>query len=251
MTIEGLRNAPSLPQVNITDAVGASVEALDRLDLVNDRERVVETVTADFELINSSGVTGESFVQIPQRLVKLSGLVETLDAGPYPGRDYPATYIYHALWTPGNNANGYKDEELGNLEGDETAVWQPHARLAVHNPDSKDEPLLHFLGQPYDAKYAEQGQETQLEAIAKAKQAYESEHEGFNMTPLNANAVAMIALIRRIKGEAMPMEWGFMRDATLPRKFVGGVSFVGDVYSRYGKLKLNDSNGNANPNNGV
>lgn len=66
------------------------------------------------------------------------------------------------------------------------------------------------------------------------------------MTPLNAKAVAFIALTRRIKGETMPIAWGYMRDATLPRKeMMGGLSFVGGVGSYGGGLDLGRSYGRA------
>jgi hypothetical protein len=82
--------------------------------------------------------------------------------------------------------------------------------------------LLHFLGLPFDTHNAAAGQKTQLEAIAETKLAYDSEHAGFVMTPLNTQAILMIALsrrLRRVKGEAMPISRAYFRDATLPRLF--------------------------------
>ena len=51
---------------------------------------------------------------------------------------------------------------------------------------------------------------------------YESKHEGFNMAPLSTQAMLMITLARRARGEgeAMPAARGYFRDATLPRKFM-------------------------------
>ncbi|HEY1644910.1 MAG TPA: hypothetical protein VGF75_00815, partial [Candidatus Saccharimonadales bacterium] len=120
-----------------------------------------------------------------------------------------------------------------------------HARLAVHNPDSEREPLLHFLSQPFDDMYPEDGKKTQLESIDEATATFNAEHEDFEMTPLNAKAVAFIALMRRIKGEDMPMAWGWMRDATLPRKTVRGDSIVGRVGSYDDRLRLRRSRGRA------
>jgi hypothetical protein len=92
----------------------------------------------------------------------------------------------------------------------------------MHSTPKVDK-LLHFLGLPYDRHNAQRGQETQLDAIAAAKRAYEPEHEGFVMTPLSTQAILMIALSRRlrhVKDEAMPVSRAYFRDATLPRLFM-------------------------------
>lgn len=253
MAIEGLRTVPQPNQVDISDEVGASVEALELLGLVEDRDQVTESVKAEFGALDQSGRTGEAYIQLPRGIITLQGLIDVSDSATYSGdKRYPESYVYHNLWTPGAHPDGYKAEDLDNLKlGEQNATWLPHARLAVHNPVSEREPLLHFLGLPIDELYAEAGQQTQLEALAEAAKAYEAEHAGFEMTPLNAKAVAMIALTRRIKGQSMPMEWGFMRDGTLPRATVGGVSFVGCVYSYGGQLKLSRSVGSAHSNGGL
>ena len=49
----------------------------------------------------------------------------------------------------------------------------------------------------------------------------------------------------------MPLSWGFMRNASLPRKVVDGFSVVGQVYSYSDQLKLNKSYGDADLNNGI
>jgi hypothetical protein len=246
MAVEGLRTVP-VPNlnVNVTDEVGAAVQALDMLGLVEDRERVTETVTADFEVLTDSGQTGEAYIQVPRKRVSLPGIIAVLDGASYPGdREYPDTWVYNDLWTPGTDEGSFEAEDIGNLElGQKDVDFPPHARLAVHNPNNPDEPLLHYLSKPFDELYAEAGKETQLEAFAKSKTLFEAAHEGFAMTPLNVNAVAMIALTRRIKGQDMPLEWGFMRDATLPRKTVDGDSVVGYVFSDGGQLELDRSHG--------
>lgn len=257
MAIEGLRKA----QPNPTDEIGASVEALYRLGLVEDLGRVAETVTAGFNaLTRSSGKTGDAYVQLPRSLVTLPTMIEVLDSGTYPSyTKYLPAQVDDALWTASAVGCGYEADDIGNLEvGKHEANWPAHVRLAVHNPVSEAEPLLHFLNQPFDEEYAKAGEQTQLQAIAEAKAAYEAERSDmFTMIPLNVSAVAMIALTRRIKGESIPVEWGFMRDATLPRiTTVGGRSRVGSVFCRYndghrGQLWLGRSRGEAKPNVGV
>lgn len=253
MAIEGLRTVPQPSEVNLSDQVGASVEALNILGLVEDRDQVTESVTAEFKSLSQSGRTGEAFVQLPRSVITLADLVHASDSATYSGdRQYPETYVYRELWTPGFDKDGYKAEELDNLTLGGNGDFAPNARLAVHNPNSVQEPLLHFLDEPYDRKYAEKGQQTQLEAVEEAVKEYEAEgHETFEMTPLNAKAVAFIALTRRIKGETMPMAWGFMRDATLPRKTVDGYSLVGRVDSVGGKFILYGSDGGAYSDHGV
>lgn len=114
----------------------------------------------------------------------------------------------------------------------------------MHNAANSEEPLFHFLGLPFDVKYVAPGQQTQLEAITETQQAYEAEHPDFTMRALSGRGVAMIALMRRIKGSsAMPMAWGFMRDGTLPRKTVDGDSYVGGVDSGGGQLGFGRSVG--------
>lgn len=253
MAIEGLRTVPQPSEANLSDQVGVSVEALNILGLVEDNDLVTESVTAEFSKLGQSGRTGEAFVQLPRSVITLADLVKASDSATYSGdRQYPETYVYRELWTPGFGKNGYSAEELDNLTLGGNADFTPHVRLAVHNSASEQEPLLHFLDKPYDKKYPKRGEQTQLGAVEEAVKAYDAEgHEDFTMTPLNAKAVAFIALIRRIKGETMPMAWGFMRDATLPRKEVGGDSVVGGVFSSGDGFYLNRSRGSADSDGGV
>lgn len=253
MSIEGLRTAPQPIDANISDQIGASVEALNILGLVENRDQVTESVTDEFRSLGHSGRTGELYIQLPRSVITLDSLVKASDSATYPSaKQYPESYVYRELWTPSYGSEGYKAEELDNLTLGSNGDFAPHARLAVHNPASEQEPLLHFLDKPFYAKYAKRKQQTQIEAVDQAVAAYEAEgHEDFEMAPLNAKAVAFIALTRRIKGETMPMAWGYMRDATLPRKEVGGRSFVGDVCSCGGRLELGGSDGGPDSGSGV
>lgn len=254
MAIRGLVTERQPSAVNVTDEVGASVEALEMLGLVQDRNEVTGSITAELNGISQSGRTGELYIALNKGTISLWGLIAVLDGGVYAvDKKYPETYVYDNLWTPGARPNGYTPDELDNLTTtpEQEGLWTPHARLAVYNPESEQGPLLHFLGLPYDEKHAESGQQTQLEVLAAEILAYEAEQGIFAMTPLNAKAVAMIALTRRIKGEPMPMAWGYMRDATLPRKPVDGDSYVGGVYSCGRRLSLDGSYGDAGSRGGV
>ena len=159
MAIEGLRNAPRPSEVNMSDHVGASVEALNVIGLVEDRDQVTESVTTEYRALSQSGRTGEAFIQLPRGIITLADLVKALDSATYPGdRLYPETYVYEELWTPGFDKGGYEAEELDNLTLGGDGNFAPHARLAVHNPASVQEPLLHFLDKPFDKEYAKRGQ---------------------------------------------------------------------------------------------
>lgn len=256
MAIEGLRTAPQpVTEVNFNDHVGATVEALNVLGIIEDRDRVTDTVTKDFESLGASGRTGEAFIQIPRSLVTLEQLIDASDSATYSNsRTYPKSDVWKKLWIPGNDPNGYSADELDRLTLDGSGNFDIHARLAIFGEEATKEPLLHFLNMPYD-DYARDkwgGDQTQLEFIDKAIADYEAEaHEGFEMTPLNAKAVAMIALVRRIKGQTMPMAWGYMRVAALTRKTVDGVSCVGYVYSRRDHLRLRGSRGASSSSIGV
>jgi hypothetical protein len=103
---------------------------------------------------------------------------------------------------------------------------------------------------PFDDRYY--GRKTQLKAINEAISDYGAEgHEGFAMTPLNAKAIVYIGLVRRIKGEPMPIEEGIMLDGTLRRMNVAGYSAIGGVRSYFGQLRLCAFSGNRDPDVGV
>lgn len=251
MAISGVRASETVPVVN-NDNVGAAVEALSLVATFDDREAVTAQVREEFTTLATSGVEGEMYVHVPKSVANLGRVIQALDEGSF-GKEYPASYVYGQLWTPGVGQEGYTADELGTLGLDTDD--QVHARVAVHRSESSAEPLLHFLGLPYD-DYAKEtwnpkAEATQLEKVAEATQAFDDEHPDFNMAALNANAVAFIALMRRIKGEPMPMEWGFMRDASLTRKTVDGNSVVGYVGSRGGQLRFSRSDGYGAGNVGV
>ncbi len=252
MAISGVRSSETVPVVN-SDDVGAAVEALSLVAAFDDREAVTAQVRGEFAALAGSSVQGELYIHVPSSVANLGRVAQALDEGSF-GKEYQATYVYGQLWTPGVGQEGYTADELGTL-GSGTGEDQVHARVAVHGTKSQDEPLLHFLCLPYD-DYAKQtwnprAEATQLEKVAEVKQAFEAENTDFNMAPFNANDVAFMALMYRIKGEDMPMSRGFMRDASLSRKSVGGYSVVGSVYSSRGRLRFGLSDGDANDGIGV
>jgi len=152
MAIEGLKSANQLQPSTIRDEVEASVEALDILGLVEDRDQVAETLAGEFTKLGQSGKPGVPYVQLPRGIRTLREVITASDEARYPeDRGYPPTFIDAALWTPGTSPESYNEDDLGNLEPGQTgAKWLAHSRLAVYNTLNSDEPLLHFLDQPID-----------------------------------------------------------------------------------------------------
>jgi hypothetical protein len=252
MAIQGLeRGVP--PVAEPTTEAGVIVDALERVGLVRDdnREDILRSTEADLAGLEGSGA-GEDLPWTPDELVTLDEVVHALDTGQYlSGREYPESFVYAPLWRRGDR-NGYSAQDLDRFDRERPGRGvEPHVRRALHNPNSQLDPKLHFADQPFDEKYAEEGQETQQDAIAKAKAEYEAEHEGFSLIPLNAKSVAWLALIQRIKGEDMPFNDSWMYDATMPRRTVGGFSVVGSVYSGGGVFGLDGGLGLAGPGAGV
>ena len=224
MAIEGLRPTPQHSNLHISDEVGAWLGVLDRLGLMQDHDRVAETMIADIDNLRSCGLVGEPYIYYPQAIT-FQGLVDALDNGNFPRHAYPPTDINHRVWEPGVPSERYSYNQLDQLALKELySDWAPQVRLAVYNTHAtpKVDKLLHFLGLPFDEHSGTPGQRTQLEAIDETRAAYHSEHEGFVMTPLNTEAILAIALsrrLRRVKGEAMPVSRAYFRDATLPRLY--------------------------------
>jgi len=222
MSIEGLRASPRHSDLHVSDEVGSWLMALERLGLVQDRDRAAETLAADIDRLSNCGVAGEPYVYYPQAIT-FQGLIDALNDGEFPRHTYPPTNIDHRVWGSREHTGAYSYQQLDKLAlEDKYADFAPQVRLAVYNAHStpKVDKLLHFLGLPFDAHNAERGEKTQLDAIYEAKQAYDSEHDGFVMTPLTTKAVLTIALgrrLRRVKDDEMPVSRGYFRDATLPR----------------------------------
>lgn len=250
MAIEGLRQeviAPA-PKVTIGDRAEVSVKALRMLGLAEDRDQALESISADYQSLTDLNIPGRPYVDIPYSTFSTAYLVYAIDAN----TDGPDTHVYDNFWIPGKKSGSYTDEQLAQSSGQTT-----QARLALHS-NHDQEPLLHFAGQPFDGKYAEKGPRTQLESVERAKKAFEAEHPDRTMQALGHRAFLLISLEQRIKGEPLPIKWGYMRDANLPRAKVYGPRtepqggwLVGGVYSNDGKLVLSTSYGGAYSDKGV
>jgi len=251
MTIEGLKSIANKREVNLVDEVGSSVEALDRLGLIEDYDLVLESVTKEYRrLLNQGGKTGELFIQLPESAVTLDSLINVIQGHNYFDKKPVQVYVYRQLWMPDHHQNSNDGNQILN----DSLDYLPHACLAVYNHDCKREPLLHFLNQPFSLEFVQNNEqkETQLDSIDQAIKDYKiNGHNDFFMTPLSARGILFIALTRLIKGQRLPLEWGYMNDATLRCKKTQDSLILGKVTSIGGNIHLTRSIGMANPQLGV
>lgn len=255
MPIHGLVTPEVTPKPQFIDnasVAAVTTEALSILGLITDRDEALESIGDDYfalnELTLDAHETGELYVDIPYNLISTQGMIDAINN--HGGKNYPKTAVYDNLWTPGTQAGSYTDEQLAKASGNE-----PTAKLALHSDEASEEPLLHFLNLPFDDYAKKQwnpdAEKTQIEAIAEQKDALETVYPEFIVSALGHRAFLLLGLQRRITGQKMPLTWGYMRDANLPRTTVGGSSVVGGVRSYDGQLYLLYSAGDADPGAGV
>lgn len=249
MAIEGLMEKREvgmfkLGRPDVAEAVGVTIEAYKALGFSPDVDRATETMTAEFESVAQiGGYDGRLFVPVPKE-VPFQQLLDTAE-GKRPDEVQPA-YKYVPLWTPGNpNHSGYTAEEL------DQAPSTPQARLAVFNAsDTGVDPLLHYLGLPYDREAMGQygGETTQKAKLGEDTMAFEDKRPELELIALDHRDFALMALMDRIRGvdpEDMILSRGFMRTVHLGRKAVDGGSVVGVVDSDGGQLGFGGSFGGA------
>ena len=262
MAIQGLISPEVVkpkPVFDINEEAETTLEALMTLGVVGeDKEATHKSILNDYtalaETAGNLGMTGEAIPSIPYGMLATQQMVEVVDSHSF-GK-YPEPYVDDNLWIPGTEDGSYTHEQLAKSAG-----AKPTVRLALHTNESTQDPLLHFLDLPFDdyakKEYTPDAETTQLEAIKSQKEKVETENPEVDVLPLSHRDFLMLALIRRIKGEQkqipanMPISWGFMRDASLPRTEVDGRSVVGSVRSYRGRLYLALSGGRANFDDGV
>jgi hypothetical protein len=148
--------------------------------------------------------------------------------------------IYDRLWTPsGGKADGFTDAQLNE------AAPKTEVAMALHS-NNRDNPLLHFIDLPFDeiGMYGKKAKKTQLKLLDKYAQEFEASHSDRLISPLSDTAILGMVIEDRLAGrDTLPLDWGFMRVANLPRVNVGGRSFIGAIQSRRSGVRLNESNG--------
>lgn len=278
MAIQGLKSAEVASEVRVivdpSDASAVTVEALDMLGRIEggreEKEEVRKAIAIEYAtLLGRVSQPGELYVLPPLGSgFTLEDMLTLADGASYPeGRTYAQTYplsnnspdFNNRLWFPKDSSvEGYSTEEINRTDvakdGEEAPMATvATARIALKTGSVAEDPLLQFLGLPYDEMYAGEGEATQLAELTKAQAEFAANeaNKGLALTPINAAGFTMLALQARIKGEKLPVSWGFMRIPQLGRKTVGGSSVVGDVRSDGGQLLFGDSYGNALGDDGV
>lgn len=228
---------------DVTEAVGVTMDVFDRIGLSSDstKEDLEYEITTDFGRLAGLGLDGRLFVD-PASLGSYNTLYKA--AGVKEGN------VYKNLWVSGTEAESYTENDLQGVFG---AREQAAARLALFNATKTVyDPLLHLLGVPYDETHQDKNNhpETQLEAAARIKSAFENRTPGTNIEAIDHRQFLMMALMDQVRGEKnqlteLILTRGYMRISKLGRRAVAGVSCVGCVYSYGGRLKLYESDGYA------
>jgi hypothetical protein len=266
MELLGIKSASEIGEVrtdiNFQDPAAVTVEALNLLGRITDRDEALDTIaTAYADLSQGVSQPGELYV-LPALGAgfTLRDMLTFADGANYPGdRTYPQTYpltqnasdFNNRLWFPQDpTTEGYSLDEINRTDvakdgGEAPVATAPAARFALKTGSASEDPLLQFLGLPYDEMYAGKGEATQLAELAKSQVEFAANeaNEGLALTPINAAGFTMLALQARIRGEKLPVSWGFMRIPQLGRKSVGRSSIVGSGSSYEGQLWFSHSAG--------
>lgn len=214
MAIQGLEYGRKIVVPNVSDDVGASLEALAILGWNGDQEQARESITTDFQRLElGQKRPGENYIQVPlSDSFTLASMVAAIDRVTYKdGRTFPRTYLADRIWTPGRYGHGEtygcNIEQMNSLglSTDEPANWSMHARRALTDGPNDSAPLLHFLNMPLDNKYLNKDKD-QIRALARAQAVYATEAPDFNLGALNPAGYCMLALMHRIKGKLLPMQ---------------------------------------------
>lgn len=243
MAIEGLsiENEARPNIVDPSDAAAVTIGLLKELGINGDFDKAYEDIRTKYQAyLQTPGISVRPFTDIPYEVLPTEKLT-----------DYADARVYRELWVPGQSSGSYTKHQL--------ALCSPvdfETRAAVYSPADPHEPLLHFLSLPFDDEnddHNAQGPRTQLQAIKEATAEFEAEHPHMTMQALGHRAIILITMEQRLKGESLPLEWGYMRDATLPRKTFDDDTIIGDVDTHEGRLRLYRSCGVgvASPNDGV
>lgn len=264
MAIEGLYIRPEVQPTaefragapDVDEAIGVTIEAHRELGYSPDEDTARESLKADFGAVAGLGYDGRLYIEPPAE-VATDDIIAAADGKRPDGVD--KTYKYPNLWVPGTEKKSYTQGEI------DAAPEEPEARLAVFNADKETgvDDILHFLGEgkgmPYDNKYREAGQTTQLEAFKALQEKLAEKQAQIVAKILGPRAIAMNVLMDRIRGvdpEAKNyvnhrsndfiLNAGWARvPAELRRRKVDGDSLAGVVYSRRGGLGFDHGLGHA------
>lgn len=251
-----------LKEVNISESVGVSVEALSILGLkvARDKERLAEDLKNDFtELLNGQNRTGEPYVHLGlDNDYQLREMLEKIDNKEYFGRKYPKFYVWHqAPWTGIHDNFTHKLTDFVKRDKHRSHIedMTGQSRLALNDGKNFMAPFIHLEDMPNDkvnVKKGEKDEETQLEALKKEKAGFKLLNHRFNMHAGEVSDYDMLTLIQRIKGEALQMPLGVWIIPNLGRKYILGGSAVSIAHTgSTGRIGLGWSRGDSSEGTGI
>ncbi len=156
--------------------------------------------------------------------ISTNSLLQTL------GRKRPRDYL--SLWHPSSEPQSYTPEDLNGHREKSVARLMPYSATE----ETEIDPMLHFLGLPYDDRYNQLHPEadalpTQLAAVAGNRMVFAEQHSGYDMEI----ACVRSHIVRARLGYAASMTldgWHF-GSANLPsemrRRTIGNNSVVGCI----------------------
>ena len=241
MAIIGVKEVPVelVPEQSpAEEAADISFKLLMRLGLVNDEKAALDSLRHDFARCTELG-EGRLYLDLPagvtfEQLLELANELAR-------ERGFEQASRWPAFWVPRTERESVTVRELNG-----SAVGYT-ARVALFAPDSTSvDPLLHFTGFPYDEKYRERRQPTQLEKLAKAQVEFSQAHAGASLRATDHRDFLVwyiMDLLREVSAAQVVLAKGFMRVPVLGRRTVGGGSCVGYVRSFGGQAYFDGSGG--------
>lgn len=217
---------PSYPDVD--EAVGVTVELLVQLGVVRNEQSLRESLHRDYQRLAELG-SGRLYVELPTAISfdELIALANELaqKAG------YPPVDCWEPFWVPGTEKESVTENELNS----DAASF--NARIALFAKDSKCDPLLHFMGLPYDNKHARRKEATQLNKIKQTRDNFAAKYAGASLRPCGHRDFMvwyLMDLIRQVPVQNVVLARGWMRVPALGRRDVDGSSLIARVSSHDG-----------------
>jgi len=249
MAIIGLKEIPVelVPEQSpAEEAASINLELLKRLNLVNDEKAALDSLRGDFARCTELG-EGRLYLDLPAGITfeQLLGLANELAKE----RGFEQAFRWAPFWTSRTERESVTAQELNGVTVGYTA------RVALFASDSTSvDPLLHFTGLPYDEKYRERRQPTQLEKLASAQTQFAQANAGASLRAADHRDFLVwyiMDLLREVPAAQVVLVKGYMRVPVLGRRTVDGDSCVGGVHSRDGRADFYGSYGYANDGVGV
>jgi len=252
-----------IKEVNISDAVGVSVEAATilGLDIASEPDLLTDVLKNDYaQLVNSQPRPGEPFIHLPpENDYQLRKILDTMDGHLYKNNQkYPSFSVWHRThWTHG--ASDISHLLVGRRQKQDTDIsyLSGQSRLALSDGENPMFPFVHFANMPFDKINVKQNDderddETQIDAYRVSRDQFETENPDFDMFTMDVSSFAMLTLHQRIRGDRNSEPLGVMIIPELGRKrIVGGLAVAIVHASAGGQIGMGWSRGNRSPGTGI